>query len=315
MSAAGLGRRSALATVTLIIGANLPDIDVVATLWGPVASLVVRRGWTHGVLALVVLPLILTAVIVGWDRIVRSRSASDGPPVLPRQILLLAFLSVASHPVLDFLNTYGMRWLMPFQDRWYYGDTLFIVDLWVWGLLASGLWLTRRARRLGRDGAEAGTAARVALVILACYILLMGAGTAIGRGLVGRDLSGMPGSARVMVAPVPLNPFVRSVVISRADTIRFGEVHLGPRPTLRWLPASQAQNRLAVEETGVLVVKDAAAFLHWARFPFFQVERREDSTVVYIVDARYTTEREARFGALRVAVPRDSLHGIQIKAP
>jgi inner membrane protein len=34
-----------------------------------------------------------------------------------------------------------MRWLSPFSDRWTYGDTLFIVDPWLWLLLGGGLFL------------------------------------------------------------------------------------------------------------------------------------------------------------------------------
>ena len=39
---------------------------------------------------------------------------------------------MASHPLLDWLNTYGMRFLMPFDGRWFYGDALFIMDPLVW---------------------------------------------------------------------------------------------------------------------------------------------------------------------------------------
>ena len=39
--------------------------------------------------------------------------------------------------MLDWLNTYGVRLLMPFDGRWFYGDALFIVDPWVWLLLGT----------------------------------------------------------------------------------------------------------------------------------------------------------------------------------
>ena len=54
---AGLKRRTGLGMATLMIGANFPDIDVVAVPLGH--SLEFRRGWTHGVpaLALGVLPV------------------------------------------------------------------------------------------------------------------------------------------------------------------------------------------------------------------------------------------------------------------
>ncbi len=48
----------------------------------------------------------------------------------------LSYLGVATHPLLDWLNTYGIRLLMPLDPRWFYGDAVFIVDPWIW--LVSG---------------------------------------------------------------------------------------------------------------------------------------------------------------------------------
>ena len=159
---AGLARRKPLATATLLIGANLPDVDgfTYAFLDGP-TSLAFRRGWTHGVLAMVILPVLLAAAMVGFDQMVRRRRPeksrgqalractrrSSRLPARFRALLLPAFASVLSHPLLDFLNTYGVRFLSPFSERWFYGDTLFIVDPWVWIALALGITLSRVARR------------------------------------------------------------------------------------------------------------------------------------------------------------------------
>ncbi|MEX2585514.1 MAG: metal-dependent hydrolase [Balneolaceae bacterium] len=56
-------------------------------------------------------------------------------------------LAVWSHPFLDWLNTYGIRLLMPFSDQWFYGDVLFIIDPWMWLILASGVVLARSSSR------------------------------------------------------------------------------------------------------------------------------------------------------------------------
>ncbi len=60
--------------------------------------------------------------------------------MIPRELLFLSYVAVISHPFLDTLNTYGVRWLMPFSAEWFYGDTLFIIDPWVWLALALGLY-------------------------------------------------------------------------------------------------------------------------------------------------------------------------------
>jgi len=139
----GLKRVSRYATATLLIGVNLPDIDGIAKFWGPDASLYFRRGWSHGILALVVMPILLAGLIWLWNRW-RSRAADDRIAFRPGWIVLLAFLAVCTHPLLDWMNTYGVRLLMPFDERWFYGDSLFIIDPWIWLVLAAGVLLARQ---------------------------------------------------------------------------------------------------------------------------------------------------------------------------
>lgn len=141
-----LGRQTPLAPATLLLAANLPDVDALCYFVGSDFALAHRRGWTHGLPAVVVLPLLLTALLLAFDRWVRRR---PGPPVRPRALLLAAAVGVATHPVLDWFNTYGMRWLMPFDGRWFYGDALYILDPWVWLLLGGPLFLSRPWSRPG----------------------------------------------------------------------------------------------------------------------------------------------------------------------
>ncbi len=303
---AGLKHRSALGAATLMIAANFPDIDIVAVPLGH--GLDFRRGWTHGVPALVVLPLVLTGLMLAWDRFVRRRRNAAAAPPRPKQILLLAAIGIVTHPVLDWLNVYGMRWLMPFSDRWFYGDALFIVDPWIWGMLAVGTVWARRRWRAARDPAERDAAqrpARWALAGVATYIVAMLAANASGRRIVQRDMAaaGFDAHARFMVAPVPVTPFRRLVVFDEGAAYRFG--------TLAWRPSP----RFALDEH--LVPKGAddpavsvaratpngRAFLGWARFPFFVVERRRADSLVRIGDARYTVDAEESWAAAAIPLP------------
>jgi inner membrane protein len=195
----GLRKRSPLATATLILGANAPDIDIVAAFGGSDASLHFRRGHTHGVLAMVVLPLLLTAVMLGWDRWVRRRRHPDGAPANPRALLLLAALSCWSHPALDWLNTYGVRLLMPFDATWFYGDSLFIVDPWLWLLAATPVVLARSRGRLS----------------LAAWVVLGSATTALVT-LTGR----VPLTAKLVWCAGVLAIVIARVSFSRARTRR-----------------------------------------------------------------------------------------------
>ena len=57
--AAGLNRRTRFGAATLMISANIPDVDVLVFATGQ-PWMEFRRGWTHGILAQIVLPVVLT---------------------------------------------------------------------------------------------------------------------------------------------------------------------------------------------------------------------------------------------------------------
>src|SRR5882672_1198976 len=148
LAAAGLRRATPLAVAALIMGANAPDVDVFAYVAGPFEAIAFRRGWTHGVLALALWPFLITAVLLAWDRWVRRRRDSAAAPARAGPLLAVTALAVATHPLLDWLNDYGVRWLMPFDGSWYYGDALVVVDPWVWLALGGVLFLTYSSSRL-----------------------------------------------------------------------------------------------------------------------------------------------------------------------
>ena len=146
LAATRLGERTRFAAPALVIGANLPDIDVLSYFRGSDFALGFRRGWTHGVLALVILPALLALAFLLWERLRRYRDGSDRP-VATGWLVGLCYLATLTHPFLDWLNVYGMRWWMPFNDTWYYGDSVFIMDPWLWLVLGVGWLVGRRATR------------------------------------------------------------------------------------------------------------------------------------------------------------------------
>lgn len=318
----GLKKRTALGTATLLIGANLPDMDMVAYFASPVHALWLRRGVSHGLAALVVLPFLLAAAMLVWDRLVRRRGGRAPPsPVVPGQVVLLSLIAVATHPFLDFMNTYGMRWLMPFSGRWFYADTLFIVDPWIWGLLAAGIFVARRRgtgngkqetgngeRRTGDLGSKGwetacarGVPARWALLVLVLYIGAMAISNVAARGVVRRSLGVMGHSEpqRLMAAPLPLNPLRRWVVIEEEDLYRFGTFNWLRRPRFvldEFVIARHPSGIAAAATRG----PNARKFLSWARFPYYVVERRRAGQVVHIGDARYTIDPMGSWAAITV---------------
>src|SRR5688500_3296212 len=137
-----LGEKSRLAGAALVVGANLPDVDAILYFTGhDDLARGFRRGWTHGVLALVVLPLLLTALLCAYNRV--APPTRGGALLKTRWILILSAIAIITHPFLDWLNNYGMLWLMPFRGTWFYGDSVFIMGPALWLILGFG-WLANR---------------------------------------------------------------------------------------------------------------------------------------------------------------------------
>ena len=215
-----------------------------------------------------------------------------------RQLLLLAYLGTVTHPVLDYMNVYGMRWLMPFADRWVYGDVLFIVDPWIWALLGAGIFLSRQ--RAGSDRKNAGGPSRVALTAVVLYIGIMAVAGTAARRIVSADLPrhGLDSNARIMVAPVPVNPFRRLVVAEGPSGYRIGTFGWFRSPRVDLGEVVIARNEAHPRAVEAAASEAGRTFLHWARFPFFIIPPGD--SLVHIVDARYTLDEQAAFGALTI---------------
>ena len=296
LSRSGLSRRTALGGTALVLGANLPDLDVLAYLAGPAADLEWRRGWSHGVLALAILPFVLAGGLVLLDRLTRGARRDVNPAELvPKQLLLLSSIAILSHPALDALNTYGVRWLMPFSGRWYYGDVLFIVDPWVW--LALGAGVLRSGQR----------PARWALVLVAFYMGSMWISGSIASRIIAREIEALSGKPvrQVMAGPVPLNIFARNFVAKQDTEFRVGGFHWLTRPHVNLSEVSSfprgrpTQRAFAVAESSLVMRR----FLGWARFPTFVVEETgTNQYLVHAVDLRYARRPGDNFGTVSIPV-------------
>ena len=298
---AGLKRRTALGTATLVIGANLPDADALAYAFGDgVDALVLRRGWTHGVLAMVVLPFALAGAMLAWDRLVRRRRSSQTrAPAHGWWLVALAAVGIWSHPLLDLLNTYGVRLLMPFSGRWFYGDTLFIIDLWLWLVLGGGIILSRlRGRRGSRP--HAARPAQVAIALLAGYVAVMATWSAVGRKRL-HDRFGA--QAPVMAAPVPITPLERTTIADLGDRYAMGRLGGGWRSRYDSV-TTLASGRDSPLAAAAARTRDGAAFLSWSRFPQFTVVPIAERAYVHIVDLRYARPGERSWASVTVSIPR-----------
>ena len=278
LAESGLRRRTRYATAALVLGANFPDLDIAFAFTEH--GLGMRRGVTHGVLALVVLPFALTGLILLWHRW-RGRTRPGKPDVMPRQLLLLAALAILTHPTLDWMNVYGMRWLMPFDGTWFYGDSLFILDPWLWLPLGGAWFVGRRCRR--RDAARKGERFARALVVAGgLYIAAMMTLSGVGRSIAARELGlSSPGPRQLMVAPPPLASWRRRVTFDAGTGYRFGTLEWRGRLLLE-LDPDELPKRLELLDS-IPRTAPLGDLLDWARFPF----ARKTADSVHVDDARY----------------------------
>jgi len=148
MAEAGLESTTPLATTALILSSNLPDLDLVMYPRGDALSYIkYHRGLTHSFIGLIALACMLAVVLTLIDRKIRLKRGPFLRPARPARIFWLALLGGLGHLLMDFTNSYGVRPLMPFSDRWFYGDLVFVVDPWIWLILGfSVVWFTLRQR-------------------------------------------------------------------------------------------------------------------------------------------------------------------------
>ena len=193
-----------------MIAANLPDLDVLVFATStPAVSF--RRGWTHGLLAQALLPFgFLPACSSGIDCVRQLTPWSARPG---RALLLISYVGVLSHVFLDYLNNYGVRLLMPFSGRWFYGDTLFIADVWMWLLLGLGVYSSRRR----------GQPARAARPLPVGCLHRADAGvceSAAANRPRGVDRARGSEPKVLMVGPLPVTPLSKVVIVDAGITSR-----------------------------------------------------------------------------------------------
>jgi inner membrane protein len=283
----GLKRNTALAMPTLIIAANIPDIDAYAVLLGGHQHLGIRRGITHGPIAMIVLPLLLTGAMLFFDRW-RRRKAPDRPTVHTGWLFGLAVIGTLSHPALDWLNNYGVRFLEPFASNWSYGDTIFIIDVWIWIALALSLWFSMRRERRRQDNWK--RPAWVGFAAICAYIFANGMISNRAESHFHTAIEPATGERPTLVVAnaVPVQFWKREMAWRNDRVFGGGSYHLLAAPKIGKTPIPHNMNDLRVQAAIRSGNADARAYIFWSRMPIAEVE--PDGTVV-IRDQRFMDPR------------------------
>ncbi|HEY5866571.1 MAG TPA: metal-dependent hydrolase [Candidatus Tectomicrobia bacterium] len=136
LAQAGLRQRyGTLATVALLVGSEIPDLDSLFELGGPVFGFVHHRGITHSLFGGAGLALFGAALL--WS-VWRSQPYW--------RITWLVYLGVLLHIGMDYLTSYGTQIFLPFHAGHYTADAVFIVDFTYSALMLTALLLVRMVR-------------------------------------------------------------------------------------------------------------------------------------------------------------------------
>lgn len=320
MGRAGLNRKTALATLTLTLAAEAPDIDVLGAFGGRSFAFAHHRGFTHSFLGV---PLV-AAVVVGFVYLVwRMRGRTTNEPGLPPRwgvLFLFACLAGLSHILLDFTNNYGVRPFWPFWEKWYSWDIVFIYEPVMLGILILGLiapsifGLIDKEIGVRKRGPRGRVAASLALIGV---VLLWGVRDYEHRRAVNALAARTYKDAdpiRISAFPRPTDPFHWNGVVEAPAFFALAPVDsLTPEVD----PDDRMEFHYKPEETPItLAAKNSytgRVFLDWAQYPITETEVLEGSPGGYIVhfqDLRFasvptavTGQRPAR--ALSVAVKID----------
>ena len=339
LAKAGLEQKTAYALPTLMIAANLPDIDSFVGR-GP-SFFDHHRGITHSFVGVAGLSLALATAVWAAGRI---RVATGGKQIRFLPLWLVCAIGVLSHPFLDFLGDYGLRPFLPFSSKWYYGDLLSIVDPWVWLIFGCSLFLA--------TSTKSGKAAWIVFACVLDTVIFFGAGRifalcwtvlalaiAAGVGVLRRYGVRPPRAALVIfLVYLGLAATAHHVILRRAwqagpllvsDAVRKVSVLPGrPGTAGRWTVVLEGADNYHIADVGLqnwtahppgfetypknlqdecyreaLAQPQMASLARFARFPSVQVMVSGQSCAVLLRDLRYARQSASGWGVARATVP------------
>jgi inner membrane protein len=292
MGRAGLNRKTGLATLTLVLAFEAPDIDSIFYFGGGVTGLQHHRGITHSLIGAPFVAAGVIAIVYGVHRWRRARQkngdvgrSSDAfPKLLPNWKLLYgyALLGALVHLFQDFTNNYGVRPFAPFNPKWYAWDIVFIVDpimlLVLFLALALPGLMALITEEIGSSKPQfrGRGAAIFALLCLAAVIMVRdfehrrAVNALNARTYRGED------PVRVSAFPQPINPFSWNGVVETRDFFQMAPVDSNSGEVD---PQNMAIVRFKPEETQVTLAAKRSrlgrVYLDWARYPLVTVEKLE----------------------------------------
>jgi inner membrane protein len=294
----------------LLLAANAPDIDILSAAGGSLNYLHYHRHLTHSLVAMPAMALLAVLVVR-----VASRK-----PVHWLGAFFAALMGVASHLLLDFTNSYGIRLWLPFSGEWLRLDLTSVIDIWIWGALLLGIAGPFVAGLVGAE-VSSGTVreknhGRGFAIFALAFLLLYNCGRGVlhARAVAALDARLYGGSSiplRVAALPHPANPWRWRGLVEASDFYDVEEVDLAGEfdPTRGQIFHKPDPNPALEAARQTVTIQE---FLRFSRFPLWRiipVSEPEDGQRVEVLDMRFGTPLAPGF--LASAVLDSKLHVVE----
>ena len=306
LSRAGLNRTTGLATLTLVVASEIPDLDIVTAAGGSVSYLQHHRGFTHTLLGAPFMAAGTLALVYGIYRLLLLRGHQFKRPPVWRRLYLYALVAAVIHIFLDFTNAYGVRPFAPFTWKWYSWDILFILDPILlavlvlsliipplFGLIADEIGARKTVR--GRGSAIFALVFLLALIYVRDFehrraVNLLESLTYSDKVQVRAAGTEEP-PLRASAYPTLFNPFEWVAVVETRDFLTTGVVN--PHQGVFEVDESNPPHYKFEETPVTLAAKKSRlgrVYLDWAQYPVLETEKLPDEQGyrVRFVDLRFS---------------------------
>ena len=292
----GLQKVTPQATVALIVGANFPDLDLASLLWGQINYLKYHRAATHSLAGMVLEALLLASLIHWCNNYLFKRVHASW-----WKLFGLALIGTASHVLLDYTNSYGIRPLLPFSGRWYARDIVFIIDPWILLVLVLGLGLPFLFRLINQEiGAKPAESPRTAILCLVAVLFYwiakdfshQQALTELNQRTYNTGVPLRAGAFPKLFDPLGWYGIVETEKAYHKTEVgrTLSSIHYQPVKKV----IHKTEQRMVIESASKGPY--AQVFLDFARFPSFQVEPSEEGYAVSLTDLRFDFASRIRKG-------------------
>ena len=257
-----LGFRRKQAFWVLLLSSLLPDIDYITRFWGVDVFLRYHRGITHSIFASIIVSVII-GILFGREKDFIYYS-------------FLAFLAYNAHLFMDLSNQYGTRILAPLDWYPYSLDLMFIIDPYITAALLLSVVLSKVNKK---------RTALIALITVFVVFAYAGARYYL-HGITKEFLRDRLDANTYKLCPLP-NDFLRWWFIAKSgNEIKVGFADLfTQRICIQETYLNSNNDPLIERSKDTRVVNN---FLYFAKYPYAEVLKEKDKTIVIWRELAYS---------------------------